>query len=150
MYKYITVVFTLLGPGAAFAAEQTAGKLDLTNHLVGYIAVALFALAYLLVMAEEFTHLRKSKPVMLAAGVIWAAIAFIYIGHDDQHLVEQAARHNLLEYAELMLFLLVAMTYVTAMTERRVFDALRIWLLKKGYGYKKLFWMTGCMSFVMS
>ncbi|MGB5398183.1 MAG: sodium:proton antiporter NhaD, partial [Gammaproteobacteria bacterium] len=35
-------------------------------------------------------------------------------------------------------------------TERRVFDALRIWLLKKGYGYKKLFWMTGCLSFVMS
>ena len=55
-------------------------------------------------MLEEQTHLRKSKPVMVAAGLIWAVIAFIYIGHDNPHLVEQAARHNLLEYAELMLF----------------------------------------------
>ena len=150
MHKFITLVLTLLVPGVALAAELSSDKLDLTNHAVGYIAIAFFALAYLLVMAEEFTNLRKSKPVMLAAGLIWAVIAFIYIGHDDPHLVEQAARHNLLEYAELMLFLLVAMTYVTAMTERRVFDALRIWLLKKGYGYKKLFWMTGCLSFLMS
>lgn len=42
--------------------------IDLTAHPVGYISLALYALAYLAVMAEEFTHLRKSKPVLLAAG----------------------------------------------------------------------------------
>lgn len=31
-------------------------------------------------MAEEFTHLRKSKPVVLAAGIIWALIASVYVG----------------------------------------------------------------------
>ena len=36
--------------------------------------------AYIVVMSEEFTHLRKSKPVILAAGVIWGMIAYVYAG----------------------------------------------------------------------
>jgi len=50
--------------------------LDLTGHWVGVVALLIFVLAYLLVIVEEFTHLRKSKPVILAAGLIWAIIAY--------------------------------------------------------------------------
>ena len=46
--------------------------MDLTTHWVGIACVAIFVFAYVVVVAEEFTHLRKSKPVMLAAGIIWA------------------------------------------------------------------------------
>jgi hypothetical protein len=106
--------------------------------------------AYALVMAEEFTHLRKSKPVILAAGLIWALIAIVYSGHGMNHAAEMAVRHNLLEYAELMLFLLVAMTYINAMSERNVFEALRSWLIEKGYGLRKLFWITGVLAFFIS
>jgi Na+/H+ antiporter NhaD/arsenite permease-like protein len=35
--------------------------------------------------------------------------------------------------ADLMLFLLVAMTYINAMEERQVFNALRSWLVRKGF-----------------
>jgi NhaD family Na+/H+ antiporter len=101
-------------------------------------------------MAEEFTHLRKSKPVILAAGIIWGMIAVVYSGHGDGHTVEQAVRHNLLEYAELMLFLLVAMTYINAMEERLVFDTLRVWLINRGYGFRQLFWLTGMLAFFIS
>jgi NhaD family Na+/H+ antiporter len=59
-------------------------------------------------------------------------------------------RHNLLEYAELMLFLLVAMTYINAMEERQVFDALRSWLIRKGFNFRQLFWMTGILAFFIS
>lgn len=52
--------------------------MDLTAHWVGILAIVLFVVAYALVISEEYTHLRKSKPVMLAAGVIWALIAFQY------------------------------------------------------------------------
>lgn len=148
--KLVLSISLLLFSGAAWASTGTGHRIDLTHHFVGYLAIALFIGALFLVVIEERIHLRKSKPVMLAAGIIWAAIAVIYIGHEDQHMVEQAARHNLLEYAELMLFLLVAMTYVNTMTERRVFDALRLWLIKQGYGFKKLFWLTGTLSFLMS
>ena len=70
--------------------------------------------------------------MILAAGVIWALIAVVYQQNGVDHAAEQAVRHNLLEYAELMLFLLVAMTYINAMDERQVFEALRSWLVKKG------------------
>jgi NhaD family Na+/H+ antiporter len=136
--------------GSAFAATKTEETLDLTGSPVGILAVILFVVAYGFVMAEEFTHLRKSKPVLLAAGIIWAMIAVVYANHGMSSVAEEAVRHNILEYAELFLFLLVAMTYINAMDERLVFDALRAWLVRSGYSYRKLFWLTGALSFFIS
>jgi NhaD family Na+/H+ antiporter len=133
------------------ATSETHGALpDLTSSGVGYLSLAIFVLAYLLVTAEEFTHLRKSKPVIIAAGLIWGMVAWAAGQTGHGHLVEQAARHNLLEYAELMLFLLVAMTYINAMDERNVFEALRTWLVRRGFGYRALFWLTGTLAFFIS
>jgi len=134
----------------ATAAATTGHSLDLTGHWAGYLSLIIFAFSYLLVMAEEFTHLRKSKPVVLAAGIIWAIIAWVYQGHGMGKAAEEAVRHNLLEYAELLLFLLVAMTYINAMDERRVFEALRVWLVRKGLGFRSLFWITGLLAFFIS
>ena len=132
-----------------WASEGSATQLDLTHSAVGYLALGLFVVAYALVMAEEFTHLRKSKPVIFAAGIIWLLVAAAYPG-SDPHAVEQAVRHNILEYAELMLFLLVAMTYINAMEERLVFESLRSWLVRKGFNYRQLFWITGTLAFFIS
>ena len=133
------------------SASTVANTLDLTQHGAGFLALAIFAASYLLVMAEEFTHLRKSKPVTLAAGILWALLAFVYVDQGgDSHVVEAAVRHNVLEYGELFLFLLVAMTYVNAMEERQVFDALKSWLVRKGFTYRKLFWITGGIAFFLS
>lgn len=122
----------------------------LIDHPVGYAALILFVLAYLVVVAEEFTHLRKSKPVVLAAGLIWALIAWVYAQNGDVHSVEQAVRHTLLDFGELMLFLLVAMTYINATEERRVFEALRAWLTRRGFSFRQLFWITGGLAFFIS
>ena len=149
--KNIISAFTLfLFPGVVLASAGIDKTLDLTSHPVGYIALALFVVAYLFVMAEEFTHLRKSKPVILVAGIIWALIAYVYASNGMPHAAEVAVRHNLLEYAELMLFLLVAMTYINAMSERQVFDTLRSWLINKGFGFRQIFWMTGLLAFFIS
>jgi len=145
----VLALATLFLPSLALASESSA-KLDLTSHPVGYAALAIFVLAYLFVMAEEFTHLRKSKPVILAAGVIWAIIGYVYVSHGMTHEAEAAVRHNLLEYAELMLFLLVAMTYINAMAERNIFEALRTWMINKGFTYRQLFWLTGVLAFFIS
>jgi len=150
MLKYISAFMVLCVPGVALAMEATTEKLDLTHHAVGYVAIGIFVVAYLLVMVEEFTHLRKSKPVIIAAGLIWSLIAYVYVANGMPHVAENVVRHNLLEYAELMLFLLVAMTYINAMSERQVFDALRAWLINKGYGFRQLFWMTGILAFFIS
>jgi NhaD family Na+/H+ antiporter len=149
MKRLILLVSMLFMPLMAHASEGVA-RLDLTNNWVGIVSVVLFFIAYLAVMAEEFTLLRKSKPVMLAAGIIWALIAWYYQSHDIPHVVETALRHNLEEYAELMLFLIVAMTYINAMEERNVFEALRSWLISKGFSYRALFWVTGWIAFFLS
>jgi len=155
MKKALTAVLplmTLIGafPAAVLASAGGGEQLDLTSHLVGFSALVVFIVAYGLVMAEEFTHLRKSKPVLLAAGIIWAMIAAVYASHDLPHAAEQAVRHNILEYSELFLFLLVAMTYINAMDERLVFDSLRAWLVRSGFSYRKLFWLTGVLAFFIS
>ncbi len=136
------------------AAEQiathAANHMELTSHWIGFLSIGIFVLAYLFVMAEEFTHLRKSKPVILAAGLIWGIIGWFYASNGLPDAAEHAVRHNLLEYAELMLFLLVAMTYINAMEERRIFDALRAWLIRSGFGFRALFWITGILAFFIS
>ena len=148
---WILLIFTigLIFPFSSIAS--TGGEtLDLTQSWVGYTAIAIFVFAYMLVMAEEFMHLRKSKPVILAAGLIWVLVAMAYTQHGDTHTAEIAIRHNILEYAELFLFLLVAMTYINAMEERLVFDALKSWLVSKGFTLRQLFWITGIIAFFLS
>ncbi|MBQ0724043.1 MAG: sodium:proton antiporter NhaD [Cycloclasticus sp.] len=153
MYRILNLgcLFCLLLPSIAFASNNDGQPtLDLTTHTVGYLALIVFSLAYLLVIFEDQLHLRKSKPVLLAAGIIWIMIAIVYQQHGFDHAAEIALRHNFLEYAELFFFLLVAMTYINAMIERGVFDALRGWLVKKGFSYKSLFWLLGILAFVIS
>ncbi len=140
----------LLLPLTVFAAAPAMQHLNLTESWIGYFSLLVFVLAYALVIAEEFTHMRKSKPVMLAAGIIWATIGAVYASHGIDHAVEQAVKHYLVEYGELMLFLLAAMTYVNSMSERNVFAALRSWLIRKGFTYRQLFWITGILSFFLS
>ena len=117
---------------------------------MGYLCIAIFAAAYVLVILEENIHLRKSKPVMVAAGLIWIIVALSLSSQGDIKTAEETVRHNLLEFAELFLFLLAAMTYINSMDERGVFDALRGWLVSQGFSYRGIFWITGGIAFVLS
>jgi hypothetical protein len=57
--KLLLLLLTLL-PLSVFASGDTNKALDLTTHWSGYTALILFAVAYIFVMVEEFTHFRKS------------------------------------------------------------------------------------------
>ena len=126
------------------------GTLDLTYTLPGVIVLTIFVIAYVLVIGEEFLHIRKSKPMLLAAGIIWIVLGWIYTNHGMPIEAEEAFNHNLLEYAQLLLFLLVAMTYINAMEERGIFDRIRVWMLSKGMSLRSLFWLTGILAFLIS
>ena len=150
MKQFLFILIAMLIPSIAFASDAVHQSINLTSHWIGYTAIAIFVFAYILVILEEQLHLRKSKPVLLAAGLIWVLIAFYYSSHGMPHAAEVAIRHNFLEYAELFFFLLVAMTYINAMLERDVFNSLRDWLVVKGFSYKTLFWLTGILAFCIS
>ncbi|MBE8182573.1 MAG: sodium:proton antiporter [Candidatus Portiera sp.] len=124
--------------------------LDLVNHPLAILCLMLFGIAYILVMTEEYTSMRKSKPVLLCAGLIWGIVAFLYMGTGMEELMQKELERTILEYAELLLFLLVAMTYVNALEERKVFLALKAWIVNKGFSQRQIFWITGLLSFIIS
>ncbi len=154
-YLFAAVAYCL--PMAAFAQQAASTHNTASAHIaatgtpIGWAVIALFAVSYILVALEERIHLRKSKPVMLAAALIWGLIAWSAHGDPAQSaLVSSAFERMFLEYAELFFFLIVSMTYVDAMAERGVFDMLRAALVKRALGYRALFWITGLLAFALS
>src|SRR5690606_30229173 len=122
----------------------------LAGSWAGPVGLVIFAIAYGLVIVEERLHLRKSKPVTIAAGILWMVIAIAYVQLGDTHSAEVHVRHYLLEFAEVLLFLLAAMTYVNVLEERNVFEAIRGWLVSRGFSLRVIFWLTGLLAFFIS
>lgn len=144
---------SLLLPACCLAGEKAAAHtihLDFTTSAWGITALLIFIIAYGVVISEEFLHLRKSKPVMVAAGLIWILVGSAYALSGDTITAEEAVKANILEYGELMLFLLAAMTYINTMEERKVFEALRGWLVSKAFSLRIVFWLTGLLAFFIS
>ena len=150
--RFIFPTLLLLAlPGLALASTPAeATSINLTDSIFGIAALLIFIGAYGMVISEEFLHLRKSKPMIVAAGIIWLLVAIGYALQGDKHTAEVAIRHNILEFAELMLFLLSAMTFINTMDERQVFKALRAWLISRGYSLRQIFWITGALAFFIS
>jgi len=138
-------------PVNVLAVTSTPGAVtDLTGTWLGMLALVIFFAAYVLIISEEAIRLRKSKPIMVAAGFIWLLVAIAFIQQGDLLGAGVAFKHDLLEFAELFLFLIAAMTYINTMEERGVFDILRDWLVVKGFSFRKIFWLTGLVAFCLS
>ncbi len=148
--NFYRIGFLYLTPTITFANSAAVLNLHSANQFSGYLCLLIFFFAYLLVMAEEFTQLRKSKPIILAAGILWVIVAITAAQNNKIDGLQYAINHNLLEYTNLLLFLLVAMTYINSLTERGVFSVLRRWLLRKQFSYRQLFWLTGGIAFLIS
>ena len=154
MKGILFVIATLLFPIMALADDSistaNAVSLDLKHHFVGYLSVVITILAYVAAMSEDVIELRKSKPMVLGASVVWFAICIYYALNGQAKIAAVAFESNLLAYIELLLFILVSMTYLNAMEERGIFDGMRIWLLNKQFSYRQLFWITGFLAFLLS
>lgn len=155
MKKLITILLLLAVPALGVAEQsaqplQSSFHLDLTGHWVGYLCLGVMVAAYVAAMLEEATALRKSKPMLLAATLIWFMIVLAYQTHGHGDVAVAAFRSNLQSYMELLLFIMVSMTYLNAMEDMRLFQALQSWLVGKQLNYRQLFWITGAMVFSMS
>lgn len=151
-FSFVAITFfCALFPALAFAAGPHDNQINLGAHPGAIACLVIFILSYIGVLLEEQTHLRKSKPVLLGAGLIWIIIAFIApsygIDHDTLH---DAVFHGLAEYSSLLLFLLSAMTYIAALENRNVFAVLRSKLVQAGLSLRQLFWVTGMFAFFLS
>jgi len=126
-------------------------QLHLTTTWVGIVSLIIFLVAYYFIATEDKYQINKAKPALLGGTAIFMLIGFYFsINGLDAHDLETEVHHLIVEIAGIFFFLLVAMTYIEAMIDRKVFSALRYNLVSKGYTYKKLFWITGVLAFFIS
>ncbi|MEW5837734.1 MAG: sodium:proton antiporter NhaD [Pseudomonadota bacterium] len=135
---------------ASVAAGADLAPMSLTTSFWAILALGVFILAYALVIAEESIHLRKSKPMVIAAGVIWVLVALAFAGAGQPAAAGGMLKEVVAEYAELLLFLLAAMTFINLLQERGLFDALRAWMVSRGFSLRTIFWLTGLLAFFIS
>jgi Na+/H+ antiporter NhaD/arsenite permease-like protein len=132
--------------------DSAANPAGLTGTSLAWAALAVFVVAYVLVVFEDRIHLRKSKPVIAAAGLMWifTALAFSQADPNAGELMHGRIAHHVADFAELFLFLMVAMTYISAIAKHNVFHALNAWMVSRGFGLRSVFWATGLMAFFLS
>jgi len=125
--------------------------MDLTTTWVGFLDLAVFVIAYLLVATEEKYEINKAKPALFAGTFMFMMIGVYYaLNHLDPAPLHEEMTKLIEEIAEIYFFLFVAMTYIETLIERGVFDALKYKLVSRGFSYKKLFWLTGLLAFFIS
>lgn len=113
---------------------------------LGIFALLTLLAALLTVMTEgTLHHMRKSKPVLLAAIVIWGLLAIN--GNVD---VEAEFGHDFGEVAQLVFFLIVAVTFVNVLDDRGIFAVIRSRLERSGFSLRSMFWITGGLAFCIS
>jgi len=124
--------------------EIISGWLDIT-------AIIIFIGAYLVIAMEEKLHINKSKPALFAGTSIFILIGINnYLNDVDPQILHDAVAHLMMEIASIFFFLYVAMSYIEVLIERGVFNRLKVSLIRRGYHYPQLFWITGTLAFFIS
>lgn len=124
---------------------------DLAVHPFGWFLLAIFIIGYYFIATEDKYHLDKAKPALFIGTFMFILIGGFYAFNDlNFQPFENEISHLILEIAEIFFFLFVAMTFIEALIERGVFDALKSKLIAKGYSYRELFWITGTLAFFIS
>ena len=133
-----------------YASTDEINRLNLTSEWTAWVCVLLFILAYFMVFGEGRLSLKKSKPMLVASGLIWIFVAISYNNAGETHTAEILFRDMLEFYVELFLFLLASTTYLNAMSERGVFINLRHTVMSRGSSLKTVYWFCGGLTFVFS
>jgi len=136
----------------AFGSGDAAGEaLNLTTTWVGIACLIIFVVGYFFIATEENFHMDKAKPAIFIGTFMFLLIGFYMLANGlDVHSLQNEVNHLILEISQIVFFLMVAMTYIEALIERDVFNALKYNLVSKGYTYKRLFWLTGVLAFFIS
>ncbi len=125
--------------------------IDLSTHPFGWMLLLIFIVGYYFIAREDKYHLDKSKPALFIGTFMYILIGGYYAFYGLNFVpFKREITHLVYEIAEIFFFLFVAMTFVEALIERGVFNALKGKLIAKGYSYRELFWITGFLAFFIS
>ena len=125
--------------------------IDLATEPFGWLLLVIFIVGYYIIAAEEKYHINKAKTALFTGTFMFILLGVYYAFNGlDFKAFDTEIAHLIVEIAEIFFFLYVAMTFIEALIERNVFDALKEKLIKAGYSYRQLFWVTGILAFFIS
>lgn len=125
--------------------------MELQFTWIGILCLIIFVLGYYVIAAEDKYHINKTKPAIFIGTFMFMLIGtYMSINGLPKHHLEEEVRTLIEEIAEIVFFLMVAMTYIEALIERNVFNTLKYKLVTRNYTYRKLFWLTGLLAFFIS
>ena len=138
--------------------------------------IACFVIGYVVIVFEHPLRLDKTVPALLMGAICWALLALGFnagqldvvdtygqlfslgghdIGngvitdhHDAEHGFQGTLLHHLGKTAEILIFLIGAMTIVEIVDLHRGFDILKGWISTRSK--KKLLWIVGILGFILS
>jgi len=131
------------------------------------IIILIFVIGYLSITLEHPLRLDKTVPALIMAALIWAVLAvgfhqgwfsvidthehvynFISGGDAAEHGFENTLLHHLGKTAEILIFLIGAMTIVEIIDLHRGFEVLKGAVRTKSK--RKLLWLIGILAFILS
>ncbi len=130
--------------------------------------VACFIIGYITIVFEHPLRLDKTVPALLMGSFCWALLSLGFYGGDlsvvdtHEHVFSMvgghgeeaeegfvnALLHHLGKTAEILVFLIGAMTIVEIVDLHRGFDILKSWVNTRSK--KKLLWIVGVLGFILS
>lgn len=137
------------------------------------LILAIFVIGYIAIVAEHSLHLDKTVPALIMGALCWAVLAvgfnmgsldavdghnhvwslsnILGHGHEYDHQHEGFSGtllHHLGKTAEIVIFLIGAMTIVEIVDLHRGFAVLKDFI--KTRSKKKLLWIVGILAFILS
>lgn len=113
--------------------------------------IACFVIGYLLIVFEHPLRLDKTVPALLMASICWAFISLGHLDvsiHTEPHSIEEALLYHLGKTAEILVFLIGAMTIVEIIDLHQGFQILKDLVTTRSR--KTLLWIVCGLSFILS
>jgi len=107
--------------------------------------VIVFVLAYAAIALEHPIKINKSASALIGAGLLWTIYA---MSSGDQHLVGEHLSESLMATAQIVFFLMGAMTIVEVVDAHNGFEVITSRI--KTTKLSTLMWMVGFVSFFLS
>ncbi|MGJ8693057.1 MAG: sodium:proton antiporter NhaD [Thalassotalea sp.] len=117
--------------------------------MIEYFLIFLAILALLSVVFEEVTHINKAKTTLFFGCIAWLTL-FINAGPLEHEQITENLKENLLEIAELWLFLMSTMTFVAYLNAKGVIQMAVQKLFPQQLSLRKLMFLVALFSIVLS
>lgn len=107
--------------------------------------IVIFVLVYAAIALEHPLRINKSASALLGAGLLWTLYA---VSQSDAHLVGEQLNESLMTTAQIVFFLMGAMTIVEVVDAHNGFEVITSKIKTKKLS--SLMWMVGFVSFFLS